>query len=343
MILLSIIVTVYNIENYITRCIESLLDQEFCPNEYEIILINDGSTDNSEQICQHYAILHNNIILINQINQGVSAARNLGLEIARGKYICFVDGDDYLISNGLSTVFSSYTLKDNPDVTIYQRYIIKNHLDSLTEEKIERQRGKRLFVGNGHNYILSQGLIFNVTLAFFKKSFLLENNLKFLDYTIAEDFLFFTSVLFLNPSIISTSYNIYRYIVHENSITTTRSSKQAQKCVHDYLSVMKNIQQQLSNISDKAQSIYSIYTKAMNLNSFYIYKKILIANYSTSTYISIINEFKKAKLLPIIHTGTNLKCIIGYSIINLLTYIPILYKPTSFIYNHILVKYILKL
>lgn len=225
MILLSIIVPVYNIENYITRCIESLLDQEFSPNEYEIILINDGSTDNSGQICQYYAILHNNIILINQINQGVSAARNLGLEIARGKYICFVDGDDYLISNGLSTVFSSYTLKDNPDVTIYQRYIIKNHLDSLTEEKIERQKGKRLFVGNGYNYILSQGLIFNVTSAFFKKSFLLENNLKFLDYTIAEDFLFFTSVLFLNPSITSTSYNIYRYIVHENSITTTRSSK----------------------------------------------------------------------------------------------------------------------
>lgn len=273
MILLSIIVPVYNIENYITRCIESLLDQEFSPNEYEIILINDGSTDNSGQICQHYAILHNNIILINQINQGVSAARNLGLEIARGKYICFVDGDDYLTSNGLSTVFSSYTLKDNPDVTIYQRYIIKKHLDSLTEEKIERQKGKRSFVGNGYNYILNQGLIFNVTSAFFKKSFLLENNLKFLDYTIAEDFLFFTSVLFLNPSIISTSHNIYRYIIHENSITTTRSSKQAQKCVHDYLSVMKNIQQQLSNINDKAQSIYNIYTKAMNLNSFYKSKK----------------------------------------------------------------------
>lgn len=213
MILLSIIVPVYNIENYITRCIESLLNQEFSPNEYEIILINDGSTDNSGQICQHYTILYNNIILINQINQGVSAARNLGLEMARGKFICFVDGDDYLISNGLSIVFNSYTLKDNPDVTIYQRYIIKNHFDYLAEEKIERQRGKRLFVGNGHNYILNQGLIFNVTLAFFKRSFLMENNLKFLNYTIAEDFLFFTSVLLLNPAIISTSYNIYRYIL----------------------------------------------------------------------------------------------------------------------------------
>lgn len=148
MILLSIIVPVYNIENYITRCIESLLNQEFSPNEYEIILINDGSTDNSGQICQHYTILYNNIILINQINQGVSAARNLGLEMARGKFICFVDGDDYLISNGLSIVFNSYTLKDNPDVTIYQRYIIKNHFDYLAEEKIERQRGKRLFVGD---------------------------------------------------------------------------------------------------------------------------------------------------------------------------------------------------
>lgn len=343
MILLSIIVPVYNIENYITRCIESLLNQGFSQNKYEIVLINDGSTDNSEQICQHYATLHNNIILISQINQGVSAARNLGLKMARGKYICFVDGDDYLISNGLSTVFYNYTSKDNPDVTIYQRYIIKNHLDYLTEEKIERQKGKKLFIGNGHNYILKQGLVFNITTAIFKKSFLTEHNLKFSNYSIAEDFLFFTSTLFLNPTVISTSYNIYRYIIHGNSIITARSSKQAQKCVHDYLCVMENIQQQLSNISNKTQPLYNIYTKAMNLHSFYIFKKILIANYSTSKYISIINKFKQAKLLPITHTGKGLKCIISYSIINILTKVPILYKPTSYMYNKIISRYVLKM
>lgn len=341
MILLSIIVPVYNIENYITRCIESLLNQGFSQNEYEIILINDGSTDNSEQICLHYATLYNNIIFKSQINQGVSAARNSGLEMARGKYICFVDGDDYLISNGLSTVFYNYTSKDNPDITIYQRYIIKNHLDHPTENK--SPKGEKTFEGNGQNYILKNGLIFNITTTIFKKSFLTENNLKFSNYTIAEDFLFFTSALFLNPTVISTSYNIYRYIMHGNSIITARSSKQAQRCVYDYLCVMKNIQQQLSNISDETQPLYNIYTKAMNLHSFYIFKKILIANYSTSKYISIINKFKQAKLLPILYTGKGLKCIISYSIINILTKVPILYEPISFMYNKIISRYILKM
>lgn len=341
MILLSIIVSVYNIENYITRCIESLLNQGFSQNEYEIILINDGSTDNSEQICLHYATLYNNIIFKTQINQGVSAARNSGLEMARGKYICFVDGDDYLIPNGLSSVFYNYTSKDNPDVTIYQRYIIKNHLDYSIENK--SPKGEKTFEGNGQNYILKNGLIFNITTAIFKKSFLTENSLKFLNYTIAEDFLFFTSALFLNPTVISTSYNIYRYIVHGNSIITVRSSKQAQKCVYDYLCVMKNIQQQLSNISNETQSLYNIYTKAMNLHSFYIFKKILIANYSIKDYSLIINEFKKYKLLPILYSGNNFKCKIIYFFINILIYMPILYKPASFIYNKIISKYILKI
>ena len=131
--------------------------------------------------------------------------------------------------------------------------------------------------------------------------------------------------------------------MHGNSIITARSSKQAQRCVYDYLCVMKNIQQQLSNISDETQPLYNIYTKAMNLHSFYIFKKILIANYSTSKYISIINKFKQAKLLPILYTGKGLKCIISYSIINILTKVPILYKPISFMYNKIISRYILKM
>lgn len=343
MILLSIIVPVYNIENYITRCIESLLNQGFSQDEYEIILINDGSTDNSEQICLHYATLYNNIIFKSQINQGVSAARNSGLEMARGKYICFVDGDDYLISNGLSTIFYNYTQPENPDITMYQMYITNNYLNYPLDNKIVYPKGEKTFEGHGHDYILKKGLKVNVTAAIFKKSFLIENKLKFFDYTIAEDFLFFTSALFLNPTVISTSYNIYRYIMHGNSIITARSSKQAQKCVYDYLCVMKNIQQQLSNISDETQPLYNIYAKAMNLHSFYIFKKILIANYSTSKYISIINKFKQAKLLPIIYTGKGLKCIISYSIINILTKIPILYKPTSFMYNKIISRYVLKM
>lgn len=92
--LLSIIVPVYNARHYIGTCIESILHQSFC--DYELILIDDGSTDDSGYICDTYAGQDNRIHVIHQSNQGVSAARNAGLEAVTGRYVCFVDADDWI-------------------------------------------------------------------------------------------------------------------------------------------------------------------------------------------------------------------------------------------------------
>jgi glycosyltransferase involved in cell wall biosynthesis len=91
---LSIIVPVYNVEAYLRRCIDSILAQSF--TGYECILIDDGSTDNCPAICDEYAVKDSRIIVIRQKNGGRSVARNAGLDIARGEWISFVDGDDYL-------------------------------------------------------------------------------------------------------------------------------------------------------------------------------------------------------------------------------------------------------
>lgn len=90
----SVIVPIYNLENYIGRCIESILKQTM--NEIEIILINDGSKDRSLEICKKYEQSDERIRLYDIENQGVSYARNLGIQYARGQYYCFVDGDDYV-------------------------------------------------------------------------------------------------------------------------------------------------------------------------------------------------------------------------------------------------------
>lgn len=92
MLQFSVIVPVYNVENYIGRCIDSILEQTFVC--FELILVDDGSTDRSLEICNHYASIDKRIKLIHQENRGVSAARNVGLYKAAGKYIVFVDGDD---------------------------------------------------------------------------------------------------------------------------------------------------------------------------------------------------------------------------------------------------------
>ena len=92
--MISIIVPVYNAEKWIDRCIKSLIKQTY--DDIEIILVNDGSTDTSLSVCKKYADIDKRIVVIDKKNSGVSATRNIGIEIAKGEYIQFVDSDDYI-------------------------------------------------------------------------------------------------------------------------------------------------------------------------------------------------------------------------------------------------------
>ena len=93
---LSIIVPMYNAERYIDTCLNTLVKQDILDSEYEIIIINDGSTDNSVNIVKKYIQKHENINLISVKNGGQSRARNIGIENSKGKYLYFVDADDYI-------------------------------------------------------------------------------------------------------------------------------------------------------------------------------------------------------------------------------------------------------
>lgn len=102
--LISVIVPVYNTEKYIRKCIESILNQTF--TDFELILIDDGSTDNSGKICDEYAVKDSRINVIHQKNSGVSVARNIGLDNASGTYVAFVDSDDYIRDIGLEVLLN---------------------------------------------------------------------------------------------------------------------------------------------------------------------------------------------------------------------------------------------
>ena len=96
---LSFIVPVYNMEEYVGRCLNSLLNQDIPFTEYEIIVVNDGSTDSSLKILHEYAEKHANIRIVTQENKGLSAARNIGLREATGEYIWHIDSDDWIVEN----------------------------------------------------------------------------------------------------------------------------------------------------------------------------------------------------------------------------------------------------
>lgn len=105
--LLSIIIPIYNVEGYVERCILSLADQDIAPDEYEIICINDGSPDRSRDIVRKMQEKYKNIILIDQDNQGVSCARNNGIDTATGNYLLFVDPDDFIEPGSLKHVIET--------------------------------------------------------------------------------------------------------------------------------------------------------------------------------------------------------------------------------------------
>ena len=113
--LISIVVPVYNVADYLKECVDSLLAQKY--KNVEIILVDDGSTDTSGKICDKYSKKNRNIRVIHQKNGGLSAARNKGLSVAKGKYICFVDSDDYVLPGYLDEMLK-VAKKENADICV---------------------------------------------------------------------------------------------------------------------------------------------------------------------------------------------------------------------------------
>ena len=164
MIKLSIIVPVYNLEKYIGECLASLLNQDLEYSEYEVLVVDDGSTDNSGNIIDVYAEKYSNVHAFHKGNGGVSSARNLALEKSQGEYIWFVDGDDLIASSALKDMLEQIYSNHEPDLL---RIII---IDFKDGEHVDLD--KRNYLGNErHSDWIVTWII--------KRSLILDNNISF--------------------------------------------------------------------------------------------------------------------------------------------------------------------
>ena len=145
MVTLSIIIPVYNIETYIEKCIHSLEDQDIPKETYEIIIVNDGSTDRSAALINGLMNEYGNIVYIDQVNQGVSAARNAGIEIASGNYLLFIDGDDYVAPNSFARVLK--TAADHEAQIVYLGYTILNEDYTVRKEVLTSKEKDKVYNG----------------------------------------------------------------------------------------------------------------------------------------------------------------------------------------------------
>lgn len=114
----SIVIPVYNVEKYLDQCVQSVLKQEF--TDYEVILVDDGSTDSSGSMCDQFAEKHINIMVIHKVNGGASDARNTGIRAAKGEYVLFLDSDDYIAEGSLSCIARRIEKSKKPDVVFLE-------------------------------------------------------------------------------------------------------------------------------------------------------------------------------------------------------------------------------
>ena len=148
---LSIIVPIYNVEPFVERCLISLETQDIPHEEYEIICINDGSPDGSRDIVLCMQKNYENIILIDQENQGVSRARNNGIDHARGKYLLFIDPDDYVDANCFGSILSS--IEESEAQVSFLGYTILNEDGTVRQTMFYEQYLGKIYLGTAAYFI----------------------------------------------------------------------------------------------------------------------------------------------------------------------------------------------
>lgn len=158
--MISIIVPVYNVEKYLDRCVQSILIQSF--KRFELILVNDGSTDNSFEICQKYRKKDSRVILISQENKGLSAARNTGLNNAHGDYICFIDSDDFIEKDYLKLLLNNLK-SNNADISMCEYFLSNEKGKKYSIVKFNEPKNISILSGkNTFNYFYEDNCVPNV-------------------------------------------------------------------------------------------------------------------------------------------------------------------------------------
>ncbi|WP_019414612.1 glycosyltransferase family A protein [Paenisporosarcina sp. TG20] len=222
---LSIIVPIYNIEKYLPQCIDSILEQSF--KDYELILVNDGSPDSCSDICVKYEEMDNRIKVIHKKNGGLSDARNAGIDIAEGKYLIFVDGDDYMKDFGLEKIMQA--LKGNEVIDMLICPLIKKF---PTEKEIIDYlpiQGKSQLLNQDEmleSMVISKTTFWGAGKNIYLKSIIDKNKLRFKYNLIgAEDCEFFMRYIRLCKSFYLINIPVINYrLEREGSITNVMSA-----------------------------------------------------------------------------------------------------------------------
>ncbi|MFP2994583.1 glycosyltransferase [Spongiivirga sp. MCCC 1A20706] len=231
--LISIIIPIYNVEKYISKCISSVYDQDLEYDQFEVIIVDDESPDNSLEIAKNIAIDHANINIISQKNKGLGGARNTGILNAEGKYLLFLDSDDYLLPNTLHNI-TKIAQNDELDILEFGAEGITSNGDVVYRAE-KTTEGK---IYDGVAYYNTLKYMNSACNKLYKRELLVENKLLFLEQLYLEDFEFNTRVFLAAKRVMAINNIVAHYLQSPDSITRNTSLAKKEKMLSDLVKII---------------------------------------------------------------------------------------------------------
>ena len=283
-VLITVVLPIYNVEKYLPKCIDSILEQSY--KNLEILLINDGSTDNCEEICKQRARLDSRIKIIKQENQGLSEARNTGIKNATGDYICFVDSDDYIHKDFVKLLFEDI-VKNNSDISVCDFWYVNENGDKWTKREKKAsiytniEAIKDILIGRKETEVMTWNKLYKLSL--FK-----DNKIFFPKGKLHED-KFTTYKLYYYASKVSLiSEKLYYYLQRENSIMGSKFNIRrldAIEAVNETIAFCKKNDIKMENELEAYEAMTKIY----------IIDNMIRANFDRKEINKLIKEVKVKK------------------------------------------------
>ncbi|AKA36069.1 glycosyltransferase [Flagellimonas lutaonensis] len=229
---LSIILPTYNMEKYLSRCLDSLLAQDIPEEEYEIIIVNDESKDQTLAIAKEYQNKHSNIVICDKKNGGAGAARNSGLKLAKGKYIHFVDPDDYIAKNVYGTLLD-FADKNELDITAFIFNKTKRTDWYETDTPPEKLNLEKVPIMTGTNYIANNNYRNTVWWYLINRNFFDSTGLAFIEGRWMEDSILTPQLFMKAKRMARLPLDVYRYMIVPNSAMTSKEPEHYHKLISD--------------------------------------------------------------------------------------------------------------
>ena len=280
---LSIIVPVYNIERYIEKCILSMVDN-IKNNDYEILLIDDGSTDKSSDICKHFSDTYDCISYYEKENGGLSDARNYGIKKATGSFLMFVDGDDYICGDKLNELIEYVVNRKETDVFLINGYKIEgNKRVELKHYDIKGALSGEAYL---QNYYINQYIRVEAWLTVCSRQFIIDKNLFFKKGRLHEDVLWFVQTMLEAKKVINSNIFLYNYVIREGSISTQKDRTMNFKHLRLTCKELESYLPKLDSLTRK-----SLQELIVN----YFLNSILLINYDSLCKVDFDKKFLSGK------------------------------------------------